>query len=241
MALKFIISGVALFNFSFAGFAQIKQALNNNTNLPGNRAIGTTNDEFANSGCWCYLDDTHGKGRGKPLDEKDALCRTLHHNYECMIMEEVCEPFGKPWEIPYHEIGLDYDGILGAANNKHRTLEYVMAACERVYDNNLCHQKICKIEMSFIKQMFSVKESELGTQEFIHQNGFDPLTDERCSIESGYESEKDCCGEYPNRFPYKIEARDGSTRKCCGGKTYNHGMYACCDDQIETVGTCQND
>ena len=80
MALKFIISGVALFNFSSAGFAEIKLALQNSTKA-STRGLGSTTAAFANSGCWCYLDGDHGKGRGRPLDEKDALCRTLHHNY----------------------------------------------------------------------------------------------------------------------------------------------------------------
>lgn len=35
-----------------------------------------------------------------------------------------------------------------------------------------------------------------------------------------------CCGDYPNRFPYKPD----NSRGCCLGKTYNTDLWMCCED-----------
>ena len=37
----------------------------------------------------------------------------------------------------------------------------------------------------------------------------------------------ECCGEYPNRFPFSSE---GGNRGCCGGKTFDSGNLMCCSD-----------
>jgi hypothetical protein len=244
MALKYIISGVALAKITFAGFTELKIALENNTSVntrpgPGSRGLGSTTAEFANSGCWCYLDGTHGKGRGKPLDEKDELCRVLHHNYECLIMEGICGD--EPWNINYStdvngDTSFTYFALLGMAGVQATTEEQMVNACETQLSED-CHKKVCKVEMNFARQMI-IKKTELVVLDTLHANGFDPLTDASCEVEAGFDSGKNCCGDYPNRFPYKTNARDGSGRQCCGSKTYNDQLFQCCADNVENLGSC---
>ena len=47
---------------------------------------------------------------------------------------------------------------------------------------------------------------------------------------------KQCCGAYPERFPYKVSAKS-----CCSsvatneGKTYDSTTHVCCDDGSTTA------
>merc|ERR1711974_294791 len=56
-------------------------------------------DEY---GCWCYFYDNVGRGKGNPVDEVDAMCKTLGEGYECAMRDS--EDEGQdctPWEIDY--------------------------------------------------------------------------------------------------------------------------------------------
>ena len=46
-----------------------------------------------------------------------------------------------------------------------------------------------------------------------------------------------CCGEYPERFPYKI----GPVKQCCGSTTFNPFIMQCCsssNNDVRPLGTC---
>jgi len=43
---------------------------------------------------------------------------------------------------------------------------------------------------------------------------------------------KECCGVYPNRFPYHSISSAGF-KQCCVDKTYNDLMHVCCDGTIQ--------
>ena len=52
---------------------------------------------------------------------------------------------------------------------------------------------------------------------------------------SQFEPEMQCCGAYPERFPYKATI----SKKCCGSQTYNPFIMQCCSgDEIRPTGTC---
>ena len=147
----------------------------------------------------------------------------------------------EPWNINYStnpdgSANFGYFNVLGLAGLQSTTEQQMVSVCE-IQFGDICQQKICKIEMNFVRQQV-ILNSELIDVNTIHANGFDPLTDPRCNVENGFDSDRACCGEYPNRFPYKINARDGTSRQCCGDRTYNDSMYVCCSGEIETLGSC---
>ena len=46
----------------------------------------------------------------------------------------------------------------------------------------------------------------------------------------------DCCGSYPNRYPFKLQ---NGNRACCGSNTYNVQLLECCPNQSLTpIGNC---
>merc|ERR1712084_50855 len=45
-----------------------------------------------------------------------------------------------------------------------------------------------------------------------------------------------CCGAYPNRFPYKT---NNGARGCCSGATYATALLECCPNgSTAVIGTC---
>lgn len=46
------------------------------------------------------------------------------------------------------------------------------------------------------------------------------------------QTQKECCGVYPNRYPYHSISSAGF-KQCCVDKTYNDLMHVCCDGQIQ--------
>ena len=58
------------------------------------------------------------------------------------------------------------------------------------------------------------------------KNIFDPKED--CpTVLATQKSDKECCGQYPLRFPYK---HLNGERGCCVDKTYRTDLMFCCED-----------
>ena len=180
-------------------------------------------------GCWCYFEGNHGKGKGRPADALDALCKSLHDGYECIVsdMDDAGTPC-VPWTIPYTEaFGGGLPGGLTEAD--------IISVCET---NNggagTCEAMACKVEGMFVQDYFlySLNGGVIDAAKR-HANGqFDVNTE--CPTTAGVASEKDCCGSYPNRHPFKTY---GGQRGCCVSSTYNANMFSCCNDGTIRV-TC---
>ena len=164
-------------------------------------------------GCWCYFDDLHGKGKSQPVNEVDSFCKSLHEGYDCAIIDadnegdiEACVP----WEVPYTAASIgDSDAIVDECNARN--------------DDN-CARRACMIETQFVTSMFrfTISGGQMDDTP-MHSNGFDVA--ENCPTHQGSPSEKDCCGAYPYRHPYKTY---GGQRNCCGMKTYDVTVLNCC-------------
>merc|ERR1711912_27085 len=66
-------------------------------------------------------------------------------------------------------------------------------------------------------------------------NRFDDCAQRSCIVESpvnaGIDAEKECCGTYPHRFPFKLATLYGA-RACCGELTYNPDVMQCCAGNV---------
>jgi len=229
-----IISSV-LATTIFAGNTEIREALGQIAeNGTASRSLGGTVSDVGGYGCWCYIDSTHGKGRGKPLDELDAECKTLHHNYECLIMEGEMGGAGAcvddPWEVNYNR---DVNVFMAMFSLDESA---VQTACEVANAGDVCASNVCKVEMSFSIRIAAHDTVGNTNPAFVHDKGFNPLTDETCPIKSGTPSERSCCGSYPTRFPFKSYS---GNRACCGAHTFDTSMLECCaDSTTKFIGTC---
>ena len=92
----------------------------------------------------------------------------------------------------------------------------------------LCANAACKIEGKFVLEMFNMFVTGTPIDHSVHHAAnFD--YDNTC-VNSGKgqgPSEKQCCGDFPVRRPYKTY--DGS-RACCGSSVYDATIKECCSD-----------
>jgi len=177
-------------------------------------------ENIRNYGCFCRFGSTWRKSHGQPVNDIDEACRSLYHCYKCAGIDslndggEVCDPSETEYTVPMVK---DID--------EHGTY----AACSEINTMDPCQIRTCCCDINFAKNIL---------QFFFDQNMFDPapshengfLVDEECPVCQGTgcsQGPKDCCGEYPERFPYSM--RDGS-RGCCVNKTYNVNRLFCCDN-----------
>ena len=102
---------------------------------------------------------------------------------------------------------------------------YVRYSCSRALCE--CDKKLAEdLRAEFYEWTHNNKQSE----------GFDKDTVCVNNGPGGKTGPIECCGKYPNRYPY---ASDGGFRDCCGQKTYSIENYECCEDeQVRAVGTC---
>jgi len=192
-------------------------------------------DEY---GCWCYFQDDHGKGRGLPANEVDALCQKLHHGYECILIDaeeegDVPDENGNggciPWNEPYQSgSGL---GLLADDPENNNNANALRKSCARANRYNDCARRTCIVENFFIMQMFRTFLAGIQFDPSLkHSAGnWDRIAD--CPIKEGVEAEKECCGTYPHRFPFKLQTL-GGPRNCCGEKTYNPDVQECCPGEV---------
>merc|ERR1739848_287140 len=184
-------------------------------------SIGKTVRSIDEYCCWCYIGDNHGRGKGQPQDAIDEMCKVLHDGYECAMRD--AEDEGTtcvPWEVEYVS-AIGGPGI-GIAEE-----------CSQNNPDSNCAARACTIEGAFIANLLDAFVSGNGIDNSLkHENGFDQATICATKKNGGGPTNKQCCGNYPDRFPFKTQ---GGDRKCCGNRTFNSLTLKCCDADSSTV------
>lgn len=201
------------------------KSYDNNAALADNKvfngAVGNTIENISEYGCWCYFGDDHGRGKGTPVDPIDEVCKILHDGYECAMRD--AEDEGTtcvPWEV-------DYDSGVGGTGIS------IAEECAQLNNGNNCAIRACTIEGSFVANLLDIFVGGASiNNNNKHSNGFDQANVCATKKNGGGPSNKSCCGNYPDRFPYKTV---GGDRKCCGTRTYNSLTLKCCDSASSTV------
>lgn len=172
-------------------------------------------------GCWCYFDELHGKGKAEPVNDLDAYCKSLHEGYECILLDaETASQSCTPWTQIYNQPSTVMVGD-----------DQILANCVLANPTDDCAARSCAVEGKFIKSVSGwAFFNDLETNNYSHAAGnFDVATE--CVNKVGVQSEKECCGDYPNRFPFRTMS---GSRECCGSSTFDNAILQCCSD--DTVG-----
>ena len=138
-------------------------------------------------GCWCRLNEqSHGSGRGMPVDVYDKFCRNYHKGVECLAHD-----FGQscnPWDVDYNmkirstSKSIDCDG-----------------------NTDPCSRALCQVETKFLMD-FLAERVAFESQPLQHRiyNPKSPAyvqgwTDEQCwsGLGQDIDFETQCCGTYP--------------------------------------------
>jgi len=202
----------------------LQQGLLERTERAFTGQVLATIDNINGYGCWCNFDTNYHQGKAHPIDEIDEVCKILVQGYECAIKD--AEDVGascSPWEENYEPVTsftLDTSITQECSQNNPGA--------------NDCLLRSCYVESHFVRNLLNVF---LGgypiNPENKHSNGFS--VGEKCLItkRGGGKGENQCCGDYPERFPFKTNEGE---RSCCGSKVYNSIVSQCCDPEHSEVG-----
>lgn len=227
--MKLLVAGTALLaGFANAGLDKIANDLGSlvaqNSSLWNDRSIttmlGNLGSVIDTYGCWCYFDANHGKGKGRPVNDVDKVCKQTAHAYDCAIMDngDTCVP----WEVFY---------ISGIAQG----IDQLPTQCD-LLNTDPCAAAACKIEGYFVLKFFQLMLLTGSGIDNTYQHAnpvtsFNPELD--CPMLPGSpDDERQCCGEQPFRFKYK--PFDGG-KACCGTTVYPTMIQQCCPDNIPRV------
>merc|ERR1711879_6057 len=241
--MKIVYAATLVFGSAYAGFADMKQDFQDlaqryvrgllANGQPLDRAIsevltGDNFDRINEYACWCYFEDDHGRGKGKPLNGVDHYCKKLHDGYDCCMLDFE-EATGNdsciPWKVRY----------LPGVGNGEANLVFNCDGFNPVNPTtqaNFCANCACKVEGLFVNRVFNLFIAGGAIDDSFNQaNGFDEKAN--CPLKEGIQdTERACCGEAPNRFPYKPLSGE---RSCCGGATYDTTLQECCGDDVARI------
>ena len=174
-------------------------------------------------GCHCYFGSDWDKGRGTPVNQVDGLCHDLNTCYQCITIDaaeegdSTCEPAFQSYVIPTSK------------DIEDKGLEH---ACGDANFGDNCAIRTCccdtRLADGIINYFF---DGLVFDPAFSHDNGWDPSLNcpivHNGSCRHG-DCEIQCCGQYPNRFPFKTG--DSIFRECCVDTVYNSMNKQCCND-----------
>lgn len=223
----------------YADFKNYKDLAKNETNEPSSDFRGIDNgfgggfisvEQISSYGCWCNLNvTTTPKGYGEPVDEIDALCKTLVEGYRCAILDEKSagETECEPWRVTYQS----------------QVLSTSYSQCQLSNPNDNCAAKACSIEGSFIGGLLTFFFQNLkpnpevwGHDSFDWKNECKKVKNGGVTASPTATPEIQCCGEYPERFSYNTQF---GAQECCNGKVFSNLRSECCGfDEVMPVGTC---
>lgn len=190
-------------------------------------------------GCWCFLDETWDQAKGPVQDGLDQECKNLVMNYRCLVMDaldrgETCDPHAHQYT--------EYN-LFGATEEL--TVECKKNNCDQETPPNCdeCGVDLCISDGEFTLNLFSLMFQAGGIA--ASQPPYDPtmthpnnanspgsftVADEcKYDYRGAGRSDKECCGTYPTRFPFKTFNGD---KACCntqeGGRTYSTLVNQCC-------------
>lgn len=214
--------------FSLAASTSLVAVINaqdNASNRAINVALMAKFNQIEDYGCWCHFAGNWQKGKGKPQDIYDHECRDFVRGYDCIYMDaEEDNHSCVPWETQYFEpMNIVYDDTDQRLIDDCTTPNSLFGS----QAEKDCRVRTCLVESFFQRTLAQLEEANTPTNPALKlENGFN--FDSVCAVAASGPLEKQCCGEYPTRFPFRPK---GGDYKCCQNKkAYNSFMFECCDD-----------
>jgi len=170
-----------------------------------------------NYGCYCYPLMAQKAGpafnyNGDPVDELDDLCKKLYRAQKCIDIDVADGVYETACDVEqgYGFFQKDGDIVCGAEENQDKD--------EKV---------ACRINMCELEKDFASKVAALVNSGFTHTESYKNMNEaqyqatcQKTKNNSGSETELSCCGE-------------GIARR-----TYNTITSECCDNRVESLGSC---
>jgi len=185
-------------------------------------------------GCWCDLENSLKRSsNGDPVNNLDNACRDLHHNYNCITIEDAsCNP--RTLDASAGEYNLPISAL--------SPLMTVEGACASSNAVDSCAYNTCVAEAYFLRQTVApvyagnsdwINMWNDGTVQHAPDGSFDYAGS--CGVSSGGVSGScppEGCGGDP----------DFHDKQCCGAFPAKVAFFThramCCSDVVSPLGTC---
>ncbi|CAG5111096.1 Oidioi.mRNA.OKI2018_I69.chr2.g5432.t1.cds [Oikopleura dioica] len=166
--------------------------------------------------------------RGPAKDVIDRQCQNWYRCTKCIKIDS----FGT---------------CLPESKNYHVTLNFLSGRYECPFDADSCALKTCMCDVELANQI-AQNAGEIKAY-LLNSNGWDPSFQckpskrvepefevgpiRTMSLEKNDDEPDSCCGDYPQRYPFK-----SLERGCCGKKTFRKDRFQCCYGEVVQHGEC---
>jgi hypothetical protein len=213
-----------------------------------------TISSVANYGCWCRFGQ-YRPYKGQAQDVVDEACKTWHQNYDCLNID-----YNTDGTTPCN-MDTEYNDVIVSISDPFDMATDYAAACDTANPGNACASEACHVDAVFIREVVLFLADNTLNMTLSGWYGFDgavctgataagttlspPVAPTTLAPETTGPPETtlvaplpatQCCGAYPNRFPYKTQ---NGGRQCCVDTTYNPLLLECCaSGSLANLGTC---
>ena len=193
-------------------------------------------DKIQDYGCFCYPGDSNQVrfSPSPPVDAIDAFCKKLHRRWHCLESDAETNLGGVSSNChrDHKEHGdgsykfhgkTEIDGSHSIICGTESTGGY-----ENVLDTKpqlMCKYRACQIERAFAEELVALDFDSVWNADNIGMVGRGECIKNQVPA-PGAGGDEDCCGEYPNRFPYNNNNVANGLKECCP------------DGEIKIIGTC---
>jgi len=217
-----------------------------------------TISSVANYGCWCRF-NMYKPYKGPAQDTVDEACEQWHKNYDCLHVDYSTN-------TPMFRCGEDtpYTDVLATIADPFDPATDFAAACANGIngnDINTCEAQACHVDAVFVRHIVNYLKDNTLNMTLSGWYGFDGsacrgasvagttaspgvvttgapavVTTDPAATTATPQATVDCCGDYPARFPYKL---NNGNRACCVDTTYSVSVLECCpNNALAMIGTC---
>jgi hypothetical protein len=187
--------------------------------------------KFCFYGCYCFAKGPfkllEQAGSASPMDPADAVCKKHAKCHYCAQMDfgaDKCD-ITRPYKFAAR-----IDAVTGEK----------MIEC--LNPEGSCKRGVCECD----KQLAYDLRDQERSWNILHHQRWGQFSQDNC-LAGGSEKQargergtavEECCGNFPERFPYFSDDGWGTIRRCCGNKTYSPVQHMCCDGNIVEHGSC---
>ena len=215
-----------------------------------------TISSVANYGCWCRF-NMYKPYKGPAQDTVDEACEQWHKNYDCLHVDYSTN-------TPFCRCGEDteYVDVITKVQDPFLLTTDYAAECATENAGDDCAINACHVDAVFIRHIVNHLSTSTLNMTLSGWYGFDGsacrtasamvgttgapgmattgapgvVTTDPAATTQTPMAATDCCGSYPERFPYKL---NNGARACCVDTTYNVNILECCpNNALNLIGTC---
>merc|ERR1711988_1091087 len=217
-----------------------------------------TISSVANYGCWCRFGQ-YRPYKGPAQDTVDEACKQWYQNYDCLNVD-----FNADGTTPCN-MDTDYNDVITSISDPFDMATDYAAECDLenppVNGVRTCASTACHVDAEFIRHVVLFLADNTLNMTLSGWYGFDgtvctgaksgattlappvPATTQNAPTTAAAATTMtvpipavQCCGSYPNRYPYR---RQNGRRDCCVDTTFDTMVLECCATNVlQPVGTC---